>query len=562
MKNKGRVIAILIGISILFSGCSSVREVFNPNTVPADTEKVAASKDTLMDQGPVRGGSLRLFSTYPDTFNPILTTNIYVREMLMNIYEGMVEVDNHLNPVPLLAEKWVVSEDLLTWTFILRKDVFWHDNIPFTAEDVEFTMDAIMKYSGQSTYRSRLSNIAAYAAVDKYTFRVSLKSPNSFTAETMDFPILAKHYYTGQDFIATDKNLKPMGTGPYKFSSYEPKKNISLMLNEKWWGAKGTDGSNVLKPYITELQYHLYESGKDAVNAFQASDIDISGLSNADSAKYYGRQDLSIRRYPNREYNFLAFNLARPALSSKKVRQSIGYAINRDRIIKDILPGQATISELPALPNTWVNDAAKKNFEYNPDKTRQLLAEDGWKQNQYGLYNFVSGNYAQLNLELLVNSENESRVNVAQYISDDLAQVGIKVNIKKVDFNTYQSLLASKSYDIAIAGARTPATPDFSFLYGSWSNRSYNNSCYNISGFANSNMDSLLGKAMTTRGTIEDGNKLKQIYTDIRSIALDELPYFGLYFSNDSMIYNKRVRGEISPSVLNRYNDITRWYIP
>ena len=561
MRSKGKFTAAVIGICLMFSGCSQARESFNQNVQPTQIVK-AVSKDVLMDQGPVRGGSLRLFCTVPDTLNPILTSNIYVSEMLKNIYDGMVSLDNHLNPVPELAEKWVVSEDLMTWTFILRKNVMWQDNIPFSAEDVEFTMDEIMKYGGQSSYRSKLDNIAAYAAVDKNTFRISLKSPNSFSAEMMTFPIMAKHYYLGEDFANTEKNNKPMGTGPYKFVSYEPGKSVNLMLNDKWWSSKGTEGNSVQRPYIAELRYNLYQNGNNAINAFQTSDIDVSGMSNDDSSKYFGRQDLSIRKYPSREYNFIAFNLSKPALSVKAVRQSIGYAIDKDKLIRDILSGQATLSELPALPNTWVNDSTKKKYDFNLEKAQQLLSEDGWKQTQYGLYKYVNGNYAQLNFDLLVNSENSDRLSTAQYIADELSPLGIHVNVKSVDFNTFQSLLASKSYDMALVGCRVPVIPDFSFLYASWNTRGGNNYCYNIAGYNNAAMDNLLGKAMNTRGTVEDGNKLKQIYGEIGNLALDELPYLGLYFNNDSMIYNKKVRGEISPSVIDRYNDIVRWYIP
>ena len=547
----------MIGICILLSGCSQVES----KDLPIETVK-AVNKDALMDQGPVRGGTLRLFSTYPDTFNPVTTSNIYVREMLLNIYEGMVRLDNHLNPVPVLAEKWTVSEDLTTWTFTLKKDVFWQDNIPFTAEDVEFTVDAILKYGWQSSYRSSIDNIAAFVAVDKYTFKISLKTPNAFTAEMMTFPILAKHYYLGEDFATTEKNSKPMGTGPYRLVSYEPKKFVMLIMNDKWWGTKGIKKEDVQLPYITELQYNLYEVGKDEVNAFQDSDIDVSGISNLNASKYRGRQDLIIRKYPNRDYDFIAFNLSKPALSVKAVRQSIAYAIDKNKLLNDVMDGQVTLSDMPAIPNTWISDKTKNFYEYDIDKAKKILSDDGWKQTQYGLYRYVDGNYAQLTFELLVNSENDSRVHVAQYLADELSKIGIQVTLKKVDFNTFQGLLASKNYDMAIVGSKVPLTPDFSFLFASWNNRARSSYCYNIAGFRNTNMDNLLANIMSTRGTLEDSTKLKQIYGDIRSMAMEELPYLGLYFYNDSIISSKKIRGAISPSVTDRYNNITRWYIP
>jgi len=559
--NRGSKLALVVIICISISGCNQMSELLNP-AVPQESDAVV-NKDAVMDYGPVRGGTLKLFSTHPDTFNPIATTNIYVREMLSNVYEGLVKLDNHTNPVPVLADSWTVSEDLMTWTFSIKKNVFWHDNIPFTAEDVEYTVDVIKKYGGAgSTYRTNLENIAAYAAVDKNTFRVSLKSPDPFTAEQMTFPVVAKHYYLNENFLTSEKNNKPMGTGPYKFISYEPKQNVKLMMNDKWWGAKGTKKENVDMPYITELQYNLYEVGKDAVNAFQTMDIDVSGMSNMDAAKYKGRQDLYIKKYPNREYNFLSFNLSRTALGVKTVRQSIAYAIDRNTMKKNILGDQATLSYLPITPNSWLIDQTKKFYEYDPDKAKKLLSDDGWRQTQYGIYKYVNGNYAQLTFELLVNNENDTRVRVAQFIAERLAEVGINVTLKKVDFNTYQNLLASKSYDMALVGYKVPVTADLSYLYATWNNRVRGNTCYNMSGFSNAQMDSLLGNANATRGTLEDSIKLKQIYNDMSNIAMEELPYLGLYYNNDSMIFSKRIRGEINPSVTDRFSNINRWYLP
>lgn len=556
-----KLAAFLVVICILLTGCNQIESGLVPESIPL-TNKEVVKRDTLMDQGPVRGGTLQLFSTYPDTLNPILTTNKYVKEMLSTVYEGLTKLDNQLNPVPVLAEKWSVSQDLNSWTFYIKKDISWHDNIPLTAEDVEFTLDAILKQGWQSPYRSCVENIAAFAAIDKYTFRISLKTPNPFMAEMMTFPILAKHYYLGENVANSEKNLKPMGTGPYKFVAYEPKKSVSLIMNDKWWGAKGTKQENILMPYIMELKYKLYESGKESINAFQASEIDVSSINEVDVSKYRGRQDLTIRKYPNRNYNYISFNLSKPALSVKEVRQAIAYGIDKNKIQKDILLGQATLSDMPALPNTWINDRTKNFYDFDPEKSKRILSEDGWRTTSYGQYRYVNGSYAQLTFELLVNNENDSRVKVANYIAEELGRIGIQVRIKSVDFNTFMGLISSKSYDMALVGTNIPLTPDYSFLFASWNTKPTANYCFNISGYNSSDMDNLLGKLMYTKGTLEDGLKMKQIYSDIRNLAMEDLPYIGLYFDNDSMAFNKKARGEISPTIIDRFNNISKWYLP
>lgn len=556
----------LLSVALLFSvnGCSAVTKVNNLSSVQKDGTEVKKNKDALMDQGPIRGGSLKLFSTQPDTLNPIITQNKYVREMLSNVYEGLVKIDEKLNPVPVLAEKWTVSSDLLTWTFTLRKDVFWHDAMPFSAEDVEFTLDMIVKNQNNSSYKKVVENIAAFMAIDKQTIKISLKSPNGFTPELMTFPIMCKHYYINESFINSGKNMKPMGTGPYKFISYTPEKEVKLMMNDKWWGRKNSQPELPNLPYITELDYRLYPVGKDAVNAFQRLEVDAAGMSVIDAAKYKGRSDLLIKRYSSREYNFISFNTSKPALGDKNVRQAIAYSIDRSKIIDNFLPGLATISDLPVLTGSWLNDINLKTYELSKDKAAEILTKSGWKQYQNTMYKYYDGVYQSLNFEVLVNQENEVRVRTAQIIADQLTEAGIKVQINKVDFNTFSQLLQNKKYDIAVVGCYIPQTSDMSYMYASWNNkpRLGTENMYNIAGYSNPEVDKLLGNILNTKGSIDDGTKIKEQFDLLKKQVLEDLPYFGLFFQKDTILYNKRIRGEIKPNVFNVYNDINKWYLP
>ena len=219
------------------------------------TGNVLGPDITVKDTGPVKGGVIKIFSTVPDTLNPLLTQNSYVKDFTSLIFEGLVKIDRDQKVIPVLAKSWEVSDDGLIWTFYLRNNVYWHNGMPFTADDVKFTFDTIQNSSIASIYKENLKNISVYTAVDRTTFRIFLKKQNSFTADLLNFPIISRDYYLGENItnLESKNNMRPIGTGPYKYVS---KKGSSIILtaNSKWWNSQGSgNGSSTQLPYISEI---------------------------------------------------------------------------------------------------------------------------------------------------------------------------------------------------------------------------------------------------------------------------------------------------------------------
>ena len=204
MKKRVLFLIITITISIFFTSCAAL-SIGDEKTEEENKYNFLNSQDDVIDTGPVKGGALKLYATTPDTLNPILTNNMYVREYCGFIYESLAVIDKNQKAVPVLAKSWETSYDGLTWTFHIKENIFWHDNMPFSAEDVEFTLNAIIT-SPNSSYKANVNNVTTFSAVDAKTFRIVLKNPNSFTAELMTFPILPKHYFVGQDLLTSAKN--------------------------------------------------------------------------------------------------------------------------------------------------------------------------------------------------------------------------------------------------------------------------------------------------------------------------------------------------------------------
>lgn len=549
MNKKILLTIISISISILLTSCVAlgIREENNQNK----EYNFLDSEDDVIDMGPTKGGVLRLYSTIPDTLNPILTNNIYVRDYSEFIFESLTKLDKSQKAVPVLAKSWEVSEDTLTWTFHVKEDIHWHDNMPFTAEDVEFTLNAIIN-SPNSSYKTNVSNITTFTVVDQKTFRIVLGTPNSFTAELMTFPILPKHYFFGEDFLTSAKNNTPIGTGPYKFSEFSPGQFVKLKSNENWWKAEQDDKALAKLPYIEEIEICLYEKTKIGSDAFQGGDIDVLTIDRSLWSKYNGRQDIVMKRYTTNNFEYIAFNLSNKILKLPEVRQAIAYAVDKTKIINDILPGEAVASDLPLMPDTWLNDTNAVFYSTDKEKARKLLEDSGWKESNGLLYKRINGANTALKLELLVNEDNSLRVKVAEEIKNQLKEIGIELTIKKQKWEDELKSLDKNRFDMVFIGCQVTSIPDLSFMYSS------ETGTLNLSSYSNIEVDEYLKKIMS-----EKNKELKkEYYLKMKELINQDLPYLGLYFYNDAVVYSKKIKGEFNPYLWNRYFDLVQWYIP
>ncbi|HOM02802.1 MAG TPA: peptide ABC transporter substrate-binding protein [Acetivibrio sp.] len=553
MKKRVLLLAVLVIISTVFSACnidlSSLLEEENK-----DYDFLNGGMDDVLDTGPVKNGVLNLFSTEPDTLNPILTANAYVKEYSCFVFESLVRMDGNQKAVPLLAESWEGSDDGLIWTFYLKENIYWHDGIPFSAEDVEFTANIIMNAGVNSPYKTCLENVESVLAQDSKTFKVLLKSPNSFTPELMTFPIIPKHYYLGEDILTTPKNNSPIGTGPYKFSHYKQNEYIRLSNNENWWNRGSEDENGIGLPYIQEINIKIYDRNQSVMNAFQSQEVDVITADRTNWIGYSGRTDIFLKKYVSNEFEFIAFNLSNKILKEKEVRTAIAYAVDREQIISSVMPGEAVASDLPVIPDTWLNDTNVVSYERNVEKARQILLDGGWKENNGLFYKRIDGINTRLSLELMVNDDNETRLSVAEMIKEQLNEAGIEIEIKEVKWDEELNRIQTGKFDMVFIGCTVSSIPDISFLYSS----AEIGTGLNISGYSNEIVDRYLSSILKEK----DPSMKKAYFINMKEIINRDLPYLGLYFYNNVVVYNKRLRGELNPSTWDKYYDFARWYIP
>ncbi|HOA97218.1 MAG TPA: peptide ABC transporter substrate-binding protein [Acetivibrio saccincola] len=580
---KAVLIIMLFVINVYITSCNFYMDNIYED-IDNDDEQLGFVVDDIVDMGPVKGGQINLFSTPPDTLNPVLTKNAYIKDYLAFVFESLVELDKKQKPVPLLAENWEVSEDLLVWTFRLRDNVYWHDGTPFTSEDVKFTFDLILNSGDDSIYKGNIENIESYYVENDKIFKIKLFEPDSFTPERLIFPIIksaakftgdmgnAEDLAAGEDElednnmegeeiaagegieVATGIDFKPIGTGPYVFKEYKKDEYILLESNEKWWKGigEGEKGENL--PYISRINIKIFKKNSSVGDAFQSNKVDVVHMSRAAWIRYNGRMDITLKRYPSNEFEFIAFNLSNDILKETEIRKAIAYTVDRTKIINDIMPGEAVASEFPVIPDTWMYDTNVISNEVSLEKARALISESGWEENRNGvLSKRIGWRNVPLELELLVNNDNDTRIKVAEEIKKQLSSVGITVNINKVKWDELNKRVKDGKFDMVFLGCTITPVADISFLYSSKEIEDG----FNIAGYSREAVDSYLELILKEN----DYSRKKAFFTNLRNIINQDVPYLGLYFYNDAALYNKKIKGILNPGTWTKYEDYTRWYL-
>ena len=443
----------------------------------------------------------------PDQLDPNKTSAYFSFEVLENVYDTLVEPDANLQMRPALAESWNISPDQLTWTFHLRPGVTFHDGSPLTADDVVFTYRRIIDQ--QLSNVDKLSAVADVRASDPATVVIQLKhpSPNLLT-NLGGFKGMAivqrKNVESGQ--IATH----PIGTGPFAFESQKSGDSISLEANPRYWGGA---------PKVSGVIFRFIPEKSTALSALQAGEIDWTDSIPTQRVNQLQDDDsVNLAVTPSNDYWYLALNEGRRPLNDVRVRQAIAYAIDRNAIVAATSYGTAANNQL-AIPkgNPWYTDYGR--YRYDIEQAKRLLGE---------------ANAAPKNLDMLVTNEYPETVTAAQIIADNLAPLGITVNIRTVDFATWLDEQNSGHFDMLMMGWLGNIDPD-DFYYA----QHHTNGTSNAQKYSNPEVDRLLDA-----GRVETNHDARAaIYRKAATTIADDCSYIYLYNPSVIQAWSKDMSG-------------------
>ncbi len=479
---------------------------------------------------------------------PLLASDKPSHDIAGLVYNGLVKYDKNMNTVGDLAEFWDISANGLIITFHLRKGVKWHDGRPFTAADVLYTYQVTIDPKTPTAYAGDFLKVKKADVLDDYTFRVTYDKPFAPALISWGASILPKHLLAGTDITKSPLTRHPIGTGPYKFKEWVAGQKIVLVANPDYFEGR---------PYIDG---HITRIIPDMATLFlelRSQGIDISGL----SPLQYTRQteskvfqdNFNKYRYLSFAYTYLGYNLKNPLFTDKRVRQAISYAINKDEIVSGVLLGLGKPATGPFKPGTWAYNGDVKIYNFNPQKARELLREAGWKDsNGDGILEKDGKPFV---FELVLSQGNETRQKCAEIIQRQLAEVGITVKIRVLEWAAFiNDFINKRRFDTVILGWTIPPDPD---AYDVWHSSKTAPEELNFISYKNTEADEMLERGRSTF----DQKERKKYYDRFQEILAEDQPYTFLYVPDSLIIINKRFRG-IEPAPIGLEYNFIKWYVP
>lgn len=492
----------------------------------------------------------------PERINPLYASiNDVDQDLTKLIYSGLLKYNTQQEIVGDLAESYEISEDQKTYTLKLRQNVKWQDGEDFNADDVVFTFQAIQ----DSEYKSPMA--ISFAAVeiekiDDYTVKLILPEPFTPFIDNLIVGILPEHLWfdiAPANASLTELNLKPIGTGPFRFEKLIKEKSgfirsYTLIRNENYYGQK---------PYLEEITFKFYPDIISVVDALKNKNVDgLSYIPKSDREELKSNKALVFHTLHLPQYTALFMNQNKNSLLKiKAIRQALAQALDRQNIVNQVLAGEGEVINTPILPGYIGYNALVQTYDYNPTEAKKVLDDAGWSLLEGE--EFYKKDEQELTVTLITVEQSEN-TQVAEMIQDYWQTIGIRTNLQFVNKNNIQKeIIKPREYEILLYGEIIGNDPD---PYPFWHSSQNRDPGLNLAVFSDKKVDQLLEEA---RQTNDEEQRIMK-YLHFQNILAEELPAIFLYNPTYTYPTSKRIKGFTLGHITipsDRFIDIENWYI-
>jgi len=484
------------------------------------------------------GGTYRrILYNNPPTLDPSFTTDVFSRTVVTQMFDGLVQFDAYLNPVPAIAEFWEASRDGRTWTFSLRHGVKFHNGREVTAEDFVYSFTRLLdakkpgplteflrRIKGANDFMQGTSpSVQGLKAVDRYTLQIALDEPFA--------PLLAVLGMANAAVVPREEvegkeehfGRAPVGTGPFKLERWEPDKEIVLQANDRYYEGR---------PFLDTVVFKIGATFEEMFDEFLQGKLEDTLIPSAKTEevridpKYHQSQRF---RKPTLSLLYIGFNTRLKPFDDARVRRAFKFAVNKEKIVHEItrmgsIPATGVLP--PGMPG---HDPDLKMYYYDPDKAKQLLAQAGYPDGA----GFPV-------VQLWTSSKAEStKAELAAY-QEYLAKIGVKVEIHvEPDWPTYVRMLdEGKLPMFRLSWSAVIPDPD-DFL----SRQLHSGAPNNWSFYQNPAVDHLLEQA---RAELDYKRRIA-LYHEVERLIMEDAPWINQHYHVFERLYQPYVNGvEIS----------------
>ena len=505
---------------------------------------------------PDRGGTFREGVVGSAQYiNPLLCHfNEVDQDLCALVFRGLTRLDEQGRVVPDLAEgPPQVSPDQLTYTFRLRPGLQWQDGAPITADDVVFTIRLMQDPDFPGVpFLGDLWRTVEVEKLDERTVRFTLTQPFTPFLDYTTIGLLPAHLWRGiaaGQLLQSQLNVQPVGNGPFQVTEVSAT-YVRLEPNPRYPGPT---------PYLAALEFRFYPDYPSLYRAFEQGEIEgISRVLPQDLAWAEAREDLQLFSAPLSGYVIILLNLQNPNtpfFQDKVVRQALMYALDRQRLVDEVLSGQGIVAHSPIMPYNWAYYDEVKRYPQDVEKARQLLEEAGYVDGDGDGVRERDGRPLRF---LLLSDDSPIRQKLAAAISEAWRAIGIEAVPQPVTFTGLVSdFIVPRQFDAAILSWELSGDPD---PYPLWHSTQISDGGQNYGGWVHRRADELMEAARA----LSDADERKALYREFQEIFAEELPGLLLYYPVYTYGVSDRVHGvEIGP--LNepgdRFRTIAQWYM-
>ena len=420
---KSRFVALLLAMAMvvtLITGCGG--ETNNNNTSSSnDVNSSQQTPDDTSDSQPEEKRTSMVVGVTGDasTMDPQKQGKMADMNILINIYDTLVTRDESGQLAPSLATEWEAIDDV-TWQFKLREGVKFHNGEDFNAEAAKFSLDRLLDPDTASPI-AELRNVTSVEIVDEYTINVITEAPDPIIPNKMVLfggVMLPPQYTTEHDADYLAQN--PVGTGPYKFVSWQKDSEVVLEANEDYW--RGA-------PVIKNVTFRIIPNAADTLAALKTGEVDfVQGLSGDLATSLEGVEGIKLMAADWIKTYYISIDTAVEPLNIKEVRQALNYAVDKEAIIESVLLGYAEQVATILPRQNFGYDSSIEPYPYDPEKAKELLADAGYPDGFEVTFDALS-----------------TESTTIQAIVGYLEAVGVKVTLNMVDASTLTSKAAAKT---------------------------------------------------------------------------------------------------------------------
>ncbi len=483
-----------------------------------------------------------------DSLCDLISSTKGADDVISLMFMGLTTTNPDFSHGPALATSWEFSKDHLELTFRLRDDVYWHDGVKTTAHDVKFTHERqIDPAIGWSAIKWK-EHIKEVVVLDDHTVKYVFH--RLYPYQLMDAVVgyvLPRHLLEkvpAAEWKSHEFNRKPVGNGAFKFKEWKAQQYIELEANGKYYRGR---------PPLNRVIFKVIPDQENLTLQLKSGQIDLMEMVPPRIYKkdLLKEKDLVAHIYPSRAYTYMGWNLKSPLFESRKVRHALTMAINRQEIIDALLFEYGEVCRGPVSPIIWAFNPNLKPLPHDPERAKQLLAEEGWKDTNGDGWLDKGGRRFEFSIK--TNKGNQIREDIMVIVQDQFKQVGIKANPNPLEWTIFSDDLNKKNFDASIAGWSVGLKMEMTTIFHTKSIPDK----FNFVSYSNPEFDVLNDQASMEM----DREKARGMWWRAQELIVEDQPYTFLYVPKEINVLHRRFRNVQMETVGWQYN-LEQWWVP